>query len=134
MTKQDKNNFSHQASSDKNLDEKLVNLFVSIIQQQNKARMTTLFLLFCLVIIGIYGSIKFNIFMLFLPVIAYYSMRRFINPIHDKNIKKYIEKNSDKINPDLISKLSNLNKETKVRYYEKALAIEIKNNLNRRKN
>jgi hypothetical protein len=85
-------------------------------------------------IAGIYGSIKINIFMLFLPVILYYSLRRFINPIHDKNIKKYIEKNSDKINPDLISKLSNLNKETKVRYYEKALAIEIKNNLNRRKN
>ncbi len=133
MTKQDKNNFSHQAS-DKNLDEKLVDLFVSIIQQQNKVRMTTLLLLFCLLIAGIYGSIKINIFMLFLPVILYYSLRRFINPIHDKNIKKYIEKNSDKINPDLISKLSNLNKETKVRYYEKALAIEIKNNLNRRKN
>jgi hypothetical protein len=133
MTKQDKNNFSHQAS-DKNLDEKLVNLFVSIIQQQNKVRMTTLLLLFCFLIAGIYGSIKINIFMLFLPVILYYSLRRFINPIHDKNIKKYIEKNSDKINPDLISKLSNLNKETKVRYYEKALAIEIKNNLNRRKN
>jgi uncharacterized membrane protein len=76
MTKQDKNNFSNQVSN-KDLDEKLVNLFVSIIQQQNKARMTTLFLLFCLVIIGIYGSIKFNIFILFLPVIAYYSMRRF---------------------------------------------------------
>ena len=133
MTKQDKNNFSHQAS-DKNLDEKLVNLFVSIIQQQNKVRMTTLFLLFCFLIVGIYGSIKINIFMLLLPVILYYPLRRFINPIHDKNIKKYIEKNSDKINPDLISKLSNLNKETKVRYYEKALAIEIKNNLNRRKN
>ena len=133
MTKQDKNNFSKQ-NSERDLDEKLVNLFVSIIQQQNKTRMITLLFLLCLLIIGIYGSIKSNIFMLFLPVIAYYSMRRFINPIHDKNIKKYIEKNSDKINPDLISKLSNLNKETKVRYYEKALAIEIKNNLNRRKN
>lgn len=131
MTKQNNNNFSNQ-NSGKDLDEKLVNLFVSIIQQQNKTRMTTLLFLLCLLIIGIYGSIKINIFMLFLPVIAYYSMRRFINPIHDKNIKKYIEKNSDKISPDLISKLSNLTKETKVRYYEKALAIEIKNNLSKR--
>lgn len=133
MTKQDKNNFSKQ-NSERDLDEKLVNLFVSIIQQQNKTRMITLLFLLCLLIIGIYGSIKSNIFMLFLPVIAYYSMRKFINPIHDKNIKKYIEKNSDKISSDLISKLLNLTKETKVRYYEKALAIEIKNNLNRRKN
>lgn len=119
MTKQIKNN-SH------NTDKRIIDIFVEISKQGKKTRLFSLFFLLFLLIAGIYCAIKINILALFAPIIFVPLMRRFTNPLHDKNIKKYLSNNSKKIDSDISQKILNLSKDQKLHFCKEALLIQIR--------
>lgn len=115
-----------------NIDKKITDLFVQISNQGKTTRLVSLLLLLILLIVGIYGSINISIFMLLLPVIGVPLMRRFTNPLHDKNIKKYVAKNKYVIGVDLAQNVLSLSKEKKLHYCKEALLIEIRSKLQKK--
>lgn len=116
----------------KEMQEKLVAVFVEIIQKRKPIRTASLIFLLSLLIAGIYGAVKISVLMLFLPVIGYFAMKRLINPLHDKNVAKYFEINRDRIGADIVLAAKNLSQETKILCYREALLTEIRNSLNKR--
>ncbi|MBU6338522.1 MAG: hypothetical protein KGQ36_00900 [Rickettsiales bacterium] len=116
----------------KQIEEKLIAIFVEIIQKRKPIRTASLIFLLSLLIAGIYGAVKVSILMLFLPVVGYFAMKRLINPLHDKNVAKYLEVNRDKIGAEIVLAARNLSQETKMNCYREALLTEIRNSLNKR--
>ena len=117
----------------KQTEEKLIALFVEIIQKRKPVRTAALIFLLSSFIAAIYAAVKISFFAIFTPIIVYFSIKRLINPLHDKNVEKYLEVNRDKIDSDVFSAAKNLSPEMKINLYKEALLTEIRNSLNKRK-